>query len=448
MSAKPRSLYVTWAAAAFESQIGEWDTAEVLYLLAPIWIATCRIVSIKARDESVRAQLFGHLSHGPALFAIANPLLRSALHELHTRRQGTRSWIEQQVATYEQTDGEGCNGSAAASTSSAVGTTASPKQSLSPLAALLLLAAFLASHLPARSDVRFFLRDEAIIPNFSARRKGARRRARRRTGADDGDGADAETRSNSHTLLLGPRPFALPRLLAIFQNLAAEFGLFRCEASSSTTEWQAARNKRVAGVDDDSRKRKRLRRPSRLERDRASQSAIEIALHSLTVHHVLQELISRNLVIALTPPAAEIVVPYTAQSGSHGDDSRARDTAALGAVPSRLEWLNHVTLRCNCLRQEVRDFVLGTESSTHTDGRQTQPTAASWSRIVGLFTEGAESEDEGLQDGLNMPRRRTGHDILRPGLFSGGVGGANGTTALDTKLHRREWWARLEEVGL
>lgn len=429
LAAKHRSLYVNWAAAAFDSDLGDWDTAEALFLLVPIWVAACRIVSVQLKAPVDSRKLFSELGHGPALFAILSPLLRSALHDLHTRRRGTKTWIERQVAVFESSQIDGPT----------PGSTPGSKRVLSPLAALLLLAAFLASHLPSKSDAQFFLRDEAVIPNFSSRKKRRRRHTRQGAAANLQEG-DART-ANSNPLVLGPKPFALMRLQAIFQNLALEFGLFRAATSSCGSEWQRRQRHGLAKSLNSSRI-KRWHLHTSEERRIEAQAAAEYLSHSLSVHRTLHELIRKKMLVVIMPSSPGIIVPQIAGEARAGDprDSGSA-TAVLDSIPSRFEWLNHVSLRCNCLRHELRELILGEEDVAEDvdyEGQGSRPEFLYSMADDRVDDVGEDVDDD--EDGLNLPRR-----ARQGGLESYFASGSSGVS---TRVKRKDWWTRLEEVGL
>jgi origin recognition complex subunit 5 len=114
--------------------------------------------------------------------------------------------------------------------------------SLALIPTFLVLASFLASYNPSRLDVRYFLRDDSLLglSSGSSKRKGLQggRKlgpGRGRKGAGRGGrrgrpsktavrvaGPDGQSENLNRQELLGPRPFAIDRLLAVFQALVTE----------------------------------------------------------------------------------------------------------------------------------------------------------------------------------------------------------------------------------
>lgn len=424
---KHRSLFITWASAAIESELGSWDLDEFMFLLSPVWVAFCKIVQAKAEEEPGKTT-FGafctQLGRGPAMFALVNPLLRSAMRQLHPRTYSTKAWIERQIAEHYQKVGIDypSRGSDPDASLSQPQSSLAGRRQLSPTASLLLLSAFLASHLPAKSDARFFLRDEAVLPNFTLSRKGKGRRLRRPVQNNaTGEGNDGSSKTNSHPLLLGPKPFPLPRLLAIFQNLAVEFGLFRRGSARRSASRQLLQQRR----------RKRGHSSgARVSTEMEGQEAAEEALHGVPLNKVLQELIDEKMIVVMTPSAPSIVVVQPTSQSSNPSVA----TDVLPTAPTRLEWLNHITMRCNCLRDELKELVIGSSGSFIESG----DAAAQSLDGNGTLSRSLAREDEDDEDGLNLPRRGGQRSIADAKRKSDHI----------SQLSRREWWSRLEELGL
>lgn len=144
-----------------------------------------------------------------ALLSRSGFLFREALSRLHTNEMAPADWVAQMVkqvrdsahgVVVERRHPAGKGGS-----------------QLAHIPTFLLLASFLASYNPARLDVRYFVRDEsALLPEARGLRAGRKRKRTVRRGGGAG--------SRNRQEMLGPKTFALDRLLSIFQALITEAG--------------------------------------------------------------------------------------------------------------------------------------------------------------------------------------------------------------------------------
>ncbi|CAO1623558.1 unnamed protein product [Jaminaea pallidilutea] len=374
MTTHCRSRFVVWASAALGHELAAWDMEEMLFVATPVWVAACLVVESQAPSNTALTERIQSLRHGPALFAIAGPILRSAMKDIHTRSVGVSSWLKSQkqqgAATTARADGELYSEETRDST-----------RVLPTLAALLLLSAFLASHLPARADARYFLRDEAVLSGLGARARKRRRRIKGRglDGAsthdrmDDGDGGDD---SNSHPLLLGPKPFPLQRMLYIFQNLCVEFQVDVAAATSAAQRsWQKKRRKQ-AGWQPTSESDGMASSEADDSGLKDIEAADDFALHNVVLTRVLQELVAARMVVQVSPPSSTILATERVGNATEGDQYLL--SHILPTIPVRLEAMNQVTMRCNCLRDEMKTLIVGDASEK---GRR-----AWWTRLeeVGL----------------------------------------------------------------
>ncbi|CAO1626836.1 unnamed protein product [Sympodiomycopsis kandeliae] len=181
------STFVAFVAAALTSEVGHGNLRELQFLTLAIWSA---FTAITAGRETVNYQ--------ESLSTILRPLVRSALSQLHTRRIGVDAWIEQVQKE-------------------SISSQSQPSQ-LSSQSTLLLLSSFLCSHLPAKYDTRYFLRDEAALPNYNTTGKSKRRKRRQSVTNNQQDDT-----SQSSSILLGPKPFTYQRMMYVYQNLSVEF---------------------------------------------------------------------------------------------------------------------------------------------------------------------------------------------------------------------------------
>ncbi|PWN29161.1 hypothetical protein BDZ90DRAFT_231160 [Jaminaea rosea] len=406
---KIKSSFLAWSTAALEADIGrDWDVDEVRYLLAPVWIAMTRQVQrgLDEQDDqggetmaSSIADKLKELKAGTPLFSILTPLIRSAVKLLHTRSMGVQAWIQTHSSQ-----------PAADSTASVRGR---PPLKLSPLASLLLLSSFLASHLPAKHDVRFFLRDETILAASTTSSGGKKRvrRQRKRRPATLGESGET-TKTHADPLLLGPRPFTAQRMLYLCQNLCKEFDVRLSGSSLQAQRDVAARRRRKRqrrlGVEDEDEE----------EKEALNDEAEEVALHSLAVWRTVQALVSAKLLVLVSPPAPAPIVAHKEGGGA----------SSLPALPTRLEWLNQASLRCNCLRDEVKGLVLGSGSS-------------------GEEGEGWLDEDEGYEDSDDEEGPLCSKSAAKRD-DGGEVFGFNSASRAGWRKRRKEWWTRVEEVGL
>lgn len=127
------------------------------------------------------------------LWRLLEPHLRTALDSVYLREVDSAQWLQQREAT------------AAASASP---TASKHYLELPFLTKFLLLAAYVASYNPASSDRRFFAKRSAKL---SGRAKHAAKTA-----------ASSARRDRHKSHLLGPRPFPLDRLMAIFYAIAED----------------------------------------------------------------------------------------------------------------------------------------------------------------------------------------------------------------------------------
>lgn len=420
-----KSQFLTWTVAALDTDIGgRWDVDEIRYLLAPIWVAMAAQVQrsafeeaandeVESRPEQARlADKIKELKAGTPLFTILTPLIRSAVKQLHTRSMGVQTWIRSHSSS----------GPASSSQQQPIRTPPAHPP-LSPLSSLLLLSAFLASHLAPKTDVRFFLRDETILAASANGSKKTRRGGRRKAAAVNGTSGSA---THSNPLLLGPRPFPAQRMLYLFQNLCKEFDVRLSSRSIRAQRELAARQRK--------RRRRRLdeEEGEDNDEDRQDDEAEEAALHSLAVWRAVQGLVAGKLLVLVSPPAPAPIVTTQSAAGTP-------ESVCLPAIPMRLEYLNQASLRCNCLREEVRRLVLGQRQAQRwakaEDGGATE--ANGW--LGGQDDEDEEEEDEDEdEDGRLVGKRDDGGEVF--GVRDGG--------GSSWRQRRREWWTRVEEVGL
>ncbi|EGD77249.1 hypothetical protein PTSG_12709 [Salpingoeca rosetta] len=142
-----------------------------------------------------------------ALFKAISPLLRAHFSSLYLRETSTAEWL----AAGAGGDGDKTESTAApssASTTSTRGASQLHKLELPYFAKVLILAAFLASHNPARSDLAIFSKRQRKL---SKQRGRSKRKAARR--------ADTTAKFRLPT---SPSTFPLSRLFAIFYSLMDE----------------------------------------------------------------------------------------------------------------------------------------------------------------------------------------------------------------------------------
>ena len=168
----PRLLLL--AAPVFRDALARLFTRQI----APVeWAAEARAAAIHASRDRIAA----------------NPPAAAAVHTSEETKIDQEDWLARDVARL------------ARMRLSASLASAATLPSLPPIPTFLLLASFLASYNPTVLDVRYFLRD-----------RGPRIRARKPK-------TKTSTRISSiRQQLLGPRPFPLDRLIAIFQALVTE----------------------------------------------------------------------------------------------------------------------------------------------------------------------------------------------------------------------------------
>jgi origin recognition complex subunit 5 len=180
-----------------------------------------------------------------ALLSRSSYLFRDALTRLHTREICPTEWVIQMVNRVKTETQANSNQITTIHNSSSLA-----KSIAIPLIpSFLLLASFLASYNPARLDVSYFVRDEsALLPEANDQRtKGLskkRKRITRRKGAGGGSGQNRQE-------MLGPKTFALDRLLSIFQSLMTEAGpevpgWMGEEESQVKSDWWEVKSKSTA----------------------------------------------------------------------------------------------------------------------------------------------------------------------------------------------------------
>ncbi|UZJ51077.1 hypothetical protein CBS101457_000397 [Exobasidium rhododendri] len=207
-------LHSTYVAVAYDSFAGDIrDLGEIRLLACCVWYPFIEPVLQGAVPVT---KLHALLTRGSYLF-------RDALSRLYTREVGPSDWINQMVARVklEWQDAE----------EATLAATKRPRPIIRPIilptiSSFLLLASFLASYNPARLDVRYFVRDEsALLPEGYNRRTDGHPDAgkkKRRIGKRKGGGVSGGSRNRQE--MLGPKTFALDRLLSIFQSLMTEAG--------------------------------------------------------------------------------------------------------------------------------------------------------------------------------------------------------------------------------
>ncbi|KAG8738467.1 hypothetical protein FRC10_006813 [Ceratobasidium sp. 414] len=147
--------------------------------------------------ETTRLRLIRHFSSG----------ILAAFHELHPRRTSARAWAKAHVppATFRASVWTSYPQTSADATQK--GDKPPVKPSLSSQTQMLILASYLASYNPTKSDVRIFGRDASGIPK------------RKNRGYAKGKGIASKIPQK----LLGPVAFSLERMLAILEALTLEY---------------------------------------------------------------------------------------------------------------------------------------------------------------------------------------------------------------------------------
>jgi hypothetical protein len=365
-----KPLFVEYAFSSLSSEVGPQEVEELRFLTGAIWLALYGI--IQAETGESQANIEARYKDRHALLSMLGPLVRGALRDLLPRRVGLSQWIDTIVERHavQSVDQNGLTKGKKRSTTAA---TAAPP--LAPLASLLLISAFLASHLPPRTDTRFFLRDSSLLSSLARSSKKVRRsRKKERGGAaagldDDWDaaGGGGGSSSNSDPLLLGPKPFGLQRMLYIFENLCTELDValpsFQGEMLVRRKRKRREEDKEDRDEEDEVRGRRLF---SQGEQDERAGSKVDIT--SLSVQHALLSLVQASYLLYVGPPtsgslASAASLPtgsqaLLAESESGGGRGGGGGTG-LPPVPSRLEAVTQVTMRCNVLKEELRTLVLG-----------------------------------------------------------------------------------------
>ncbi|PWN22457.1 hypothetical protein BCV69DRAFT_144422 [Microstroma glucosiphilum] len=393
-----KPLFVEYTFSSLSSEVGPQDIEELRFLSGAIWLAQYRILQAEADENQADVEIRYKDRH--ALLSLLGPLVRGALRDLSPRRVGLSQWIDRIVERHA-VQSVGQDGLTKAKKKSTTATEATSP--LAPLASLLLISAFLASHLPPRTDTRFFLRDSSLLSSLARSSKKVRRsRKKQRGGAaagldDDWDASGGGSSSNSDPLLLGPKPFGLQRMLYIFENLCTELDV---ALPSFQGEMLAKRKRKRREEEEDEEGAVRSRRlfSSQGEEDERTGSKVDIT--SLPVQHALLSLVQASYLLYVGPPtsgslASAASLPAGSDALLLGSDHGGGGGGGTGLppVPSRLEAVTQVTMRCNVLKEELRTLVLGA---------------------------GNEAQH--------------GADFERQGVGSKGA--------------RKEWWTRLEECGL
>uniref|UniRef100_V5GJS6 Uncharacterized protein n=2 Tax=Kalmanozyma brasiliensis (strain GHG001) TaxID=1365824 RepID=V5GJS6_KALBG len=233
------------------------DVEEVRTMCAAVWHSF--VVPVQTRECSV-----GEIQ--PLLLA-AGGLFRDVLVRLQTREVGPREWTQQARISSIQASAARLSSTTGDATEEDVEMVdearrfdeeewlaretqtlarlrdASSQASIALLPSLaliptfLVIASFLASYNPSRLDVRYFLRDDSLLSLSSGSAKGKSLKGGRKLGPGRGRAGgrkgrpsksalrvttDGQTENLNRQQLLGPKPFPIDRLLAIFQALVTE----------------------------------------------------------------------------------------------------------------------------------------------------------------------------------------------------------------------------------
>jgi origin recognition complex subunit 5 len=205
-------LHSAYIAVAYDSFAGEIrDLEEIRLLACCVWYPFVEPL-LQGAVPVTRVN---------ALLSRSSYLFRDAISRLYTREIGPSEWISQMVDHAKIEWQEAGTGQQA--------TVKRPRTINKPttlpfIPSFLLLASFLASYNPARLDVRYFVRDEsALLPEGHDQRANGRSKSRKRKQRvvrRGGGGGGSRNRQE----MLGPKMFALDRLLSIFQALMTEAG--------------------------------------------------------------------------------------------------------------------------------------------------------------------------------------------------------------------------------
>lgn len=235
------------------------DVDEARTMCAAVWHSF--VVPVQTRECSV-----GEIQ--PLLLA-AGGLFRDVLVRLQTREVGPREWTQQarigsiqaSAARLSSTAGDAMEGEGdvemvdearrfdeeewlaketqtlARLRDASSQATIALLPSLALIPTFLVIASFLASYNPSRLDVRYFLRDDSLLSLSSGSAKGKSLKGGRKLGPGRGRAGgkkgrpsksalrvttDGQTENLNRQQLLGPKPFPIDRLLAIFQALVTE----------------------------------------------------------------------------------------------------------------------------------------------------------------------------------------------------------------------------------
>ncbi|WFD46953.1 hypothetical protein GLX27_001597 [Malassezia furfur] len=185
------------------------DEHEVRVVLAAVWHALLPSAAAQGPNAA-------------RLMPVLAELIRDALQRLVPRTLGAAQWVREHAA-----------GRAAEPASAPV--TWPGRTGVAAVPAFLLIAAFLASYNPPKTDVRYFVRELG----------NSRKRRRRGKGQSAADAAlldlEGEREIWDRTQFWGPRAFPLERLLAIYHALLADFALDLNEDALLAANERAAR---------------------------------------------------------------------------------------------------------------------------------------------------------------------------------------------------------------
>lgn len=339
-ASKFQSTFITFALAALTAEVSLSDVEEIQYLTLAVWRALCAVVNAPEDSDSAAPGT-------QRLLSILRPLLRSALNTLHPRQLNVEEWIQQQVVEAEP-HGKG-------NVAHQQQRTRTPHL-LAPIPSLLLLAAFLCSHIPSKSDSRLFLRDEATLPNFSLRSNSSNKRQRRarKKSANETESHNNHSEDHSHggaptALLLGPKPFPYQRMMYVFQNLCVEF-----DVKQDTLQQEYLRRQRNSAT------------PTKADQEPTP----HIDVFTVAIHRELQRLIARDYIFVVSPPFSTLA--------HYHDDDEATAPPPPPSIPLRLEHLNQITMRCNLLKEEVKQLVV---PLSHDDNNTTHDRKQWWTRV-------------------------------------------------------------------
>lgn len=203
------SLHAHVAALVYDSvKARVRDEHEVRVVLAAVWHALLPSVA----------------THGPnaaRLMPVLSELIRDVLQRLVPRTLGAAQWVREHAAGH-------------AAPPAAPPVSWPGRTGVAAMPAFLLIAAFLASYNPPKTDVRYFVRE---LGNSRKRRRGK--------GQSAADAAlldlEGEREIWDRTQFWGPRAFPLERLLAIYHALLADFALDLNEDALLAANERAAR---------------------------------------------------------------------------------------------------------------------------------------------------------------------------------------------------------------